>query len=222
MQRDCSGRPLRLFLTFYRPHRRLFALDLLFSLLSCLADLAFPYVSRQAMQNLLPLGLFRTFFAIMAALLAAYLLKAVFKYAVTVIGHQCGVLIEADMRQELFEHLQTMSFRFFDCNRTGVLMSRMTSDLFSITELAHHGPEYLLTAVVTLGGALAILAPICWQLALVLLLLVPLSLWITIRQRKRMNDANVAVKRRQAEINTVIESGISGVRTAKAFTNEAV
>ena len=222
MQRDCSGRPLRLFLTFYRPHRRLFALDLLFSLLSCLADLAFPYVSRQAMQSLLPLGLFRTFFAIMAALLAAYLLKAVFKYAVTVIGHQCGVLIEADMRQELFEHLQTMSFRFFDCNRTGVLMSRMTSDLFSITELAHHGPEYLLTAVVTLGGALAILAPICWQLALVLLLLVPLSLWITIRQRKRMNDANVAVKRRQAEINTVIESGISGVRTAKAFTNEAV
>ena len=152
MQRDCSGRPLRLFLTFYRPHRRLFALDLLFSLLSCLADLAFPYVSRQAMQHLLPLGLFRTFFAIMAALLAAYLLKAVFKYAVTVIGHQCGVLIEADMRQELFEHLQTMSFRFFDCNRTGVLMSRMTSDLFSITELAHHGPEYLLTAVVTLGG----------------------------------------------------------------------
>ena len=222
MQRDCSGRPLRLFLTFYQPHRRLFALDLLFSLLSCLADLAFPYVSRQAMQHLLPLGLFRTFFAIMAALLAAYLLKAVFKYAVTVIGHQCGVLIEADMRQELFEHLQTMSFRFFDCNRTGVLMSRMTSDLFSITELAHHGPEYLLTAVVTLGGALAILAPICWQLALVLLLLVPLSLWITIRQRKRMNDANVAVKRRQAEINTVIESGISGVRTAKAFTNEAV
>ena len=222
MQRDCSGRPLRLFLTFYRPHRRLFALDLLFSLLSCLADLAFPYVSRQAMQHLLPLGLFHTFFAIMAALLAAYLLKAVFKYAVTVIGNQCGVLIEADMRQELFEHLQTMSFRFFDCNRTGVLMSRMTSDLFSITELAHHGPEYLLTAVVTLGGALAILAPICWQLALVLLLLVPLSLWITIRQRKRMNDANVAVKRRQAEINTVIESGISGVRTAKAFTNEAV
>ena len=194
MQRDCSGRPLRLFLTFYRPHRRLFALDLLFSLLSCLADLAFPYVSRQAMQHLLPLGLFRTFFAIMAALLAAYLLKAVFKYAVTVIGHQCGVLIEADMRQELFEHLQTMSFRFFDCNRTGVLMSRMTSDLFSITELAHHGPEYLLTAVVTLGGALAILAPICWQLALVLLLLVPL-LWELVHdavQRRRVSIRQAA------------------------------
>ena len=222
MQRDCSGRPLRLFLTFYRPHRRLFALDLLFSLLSCLADLAFPYVSRQAMQNLLPLGLFRTFFAIMAALLAAYLLKAVFKYAVIVIGHQCGVLIEADMRQELFEHLQTMSFRFFDCNRTGVLMSRMTSDLFSITELAHHGPEYLLTAVVTLGGALAILAPICWQLALVLLLLVPLSLWITIRQRKRMNDANVAVKRRQAEINTVIESAMGVFHGGMEFTMSAM
>ena len=221
MHSNDSGRPLRQFLTYYRPHRRLFALDMLFALLSCAADLAFPYVSRQAMLRLLPLGLYRTFFAVMAALLAAYLLKAVFKYAVTVIGHRCGVLIEADMRQALFEHLQTMSFRFFDQNRTGVLMSRMTSDLFSITELAHHGPEYLLTAVVTLGGALALMAPICWQLTLVLLLLVPLSVWITMRQRRRMNDANVAVKRRQAEINTVIESGISGVRTAKAFTNEA-
>lgn len=221
MHSNDSGRPLRQFLTYYWPHRRLFALDMLFALLSCAADLAFPYVSRQAMLRLLPLGLYRTFFAVMAALLAAYLLKAVFKYAVTVIGHRCGVLIEADMRQALFEHLQTMSFRFFDQNRTGVLMSRMTSDLFSITELAHHGPEYLLTAVVTLGGALALMAPICWQLTLVLLLLVPLSVWITMRQRRRMNDANVAVKRRQAEINTVIESGISGVRTAKAFTNEA-
>ena len=153
MHSNDSGRPLRQFLTYYRPHRRLFALDMLFALLSCAADLAFPYVSRQAMLRLLPLGLYRTFFAVMAALLAAYLLKAVFKYAVTVIGHRCGVLIEADMRQALFEHLQTMSFRFFDQNRTGVLMSRMTSDLFSITELAHHGPEYLLTAVVTLGGA---------------------------------------------------------------------
>ena len=204
MHSNDSGRPLRQFLTYYRPHRRLFALDMLFALLSCAADLAFPYVSRQAMLRLLPLGLYRTFFAVMAALLAAYLLKAVFKYAVTVIGHRCGVLIEADMRQALFEHLQTMSFRFFDQNRTGVLMSRMTSDLFSITELAHHGPEYLLTAVVTLGGALALMAPICWQLTLVLLLLVPLSVWITMRQRRRMNDANVAVKRRQAEINTVI------------------
>ena len=97
MQRDYSGRPLRLFLTFYRPHRRLFALDLLFALLSCAADLAFPYVSRQAMQSLLPLGLFRTFFAVMAALLAAYLLKAVFKYAVTVIGHRKGSTLDENL-----------------------------------------------------------------------------------------------------------------------------
>ena len=93
MHSNDSGRPLRQFLTYYRPHRRLFALDMLFALLSCAADLAFPYVSRQAMLRLLPLGLYRTFFAVMAALLAAYLLKAVFKYAVTVIGHRCGVLI---------------------------------------------------------------------------------------------------------------------------------
>ena len=222
MQRDCSGRPLRLFLTFYRPHRRLFALDLLFSLLSCLADLAFPYVSRQAMQHLLPLGLFRTFFAIMAALLAAYLLKAVFKYAVTVIGHQCGVLIEADMRQELFEHLQTMSFRFFDCNRTGVLMSRMTSDLFSITELAHHGPEDLMISLLTIVGALAVMFTIEWRLALVVCVILPILLIVVITRRRKMSRVSRGVKKRTAAINAEIESSLSGIRTAKAFANEAV
>ena len=125
------------------------------------------------------------------------------------------------MRQALFEHLQTMSFRFFDQNRTACSPSRMTSDLFSITELAHHtrkvpahGGESRSAATRAHGADLL-------AATLVLLLLVPLSVWITMRQRRRMNDANVAVKRRQAEINTVIESGISGVRTAKAFTNEA-
>ena len=222
MQRDCSGRPLRLFLTFYRPHRRLFALDLLFSLLSCLADLAFPYVSRQAMQHLLPLGLFRTFFAIMAALLAAYLLKAVFKYAVTVIGHQCGVLIEADMRQELFEHLQTMSFRFFDCNRTGVLMSRMTSDLFSITELAHHGPEDLTISVITIVGALAVMFRIEWRMAIIVMAIIPVFLVVLVLLRGGMSRASVAAKQKTGAINAEIESGLSGIRTVKAFGNERI
>ena len=220
MQRDCSGRPLRLFLTFYRPHRRLFALDLLFSLLSCLADLAFPYVSRQAMQHLLPLGLFRTFFAIMAALLAAYLLKAVFKYAVTVIGHQCGVLIEADMRQELFEHLQTMSFRFFDCNRTGVLMSRMTNDLQEISELAHHGPEDIFLSVVMLIGAVIWLSTICVPLALILLIMLPCTVFITTRARLGLNRASQETRVKMGEINANVGTAISGVRVSRAYTGE--
>ena len=220
MKRNFHGKPFGIFLSYYKPHIKLLAIDLLCALLSCFADLAFPLASRSAMQTLLPERLYGTFFAVMAILLVAYLLKAVLSYIVTVVGHRCGVYLEADMREDLFTHLQTMSFRFFDQNRTGVLMSRMTSDLFAITELAHHGPENLLTSVVTLTGAILVLLSVRWELALVLLLLVPLFVWFTIRQRRRMNDTNVEVKRRQAEINAVIESGISGVRTAKAFTNE--
>ena len=220
MKRNFHGKPFGIFLSYYKPHIKLLAIDLLCALLSCFADLAFPLASRSAMQTLLPERLYGTFFAVMAILLVAYLLKAVLSYVVTVVGHRCGVYLEADMREDLFTHLQTMSFRFFDQNRTGVLMSRMTSDLFAITELAHHGPENLLTSVVTLTGAILVLLSVRWELALVLLLLVPLFVWFTIRQRRRMNDTNVEVKRRQAEINAVIESGISGVRTAKAFTNE--
>lgn len=220
MKRNFHGKPFGIFLSYYQPHVKLLAIDLLCALLSCFADLAFPLASRSAMQTLLPEQLYGTFFAVMAILLAAYLLKAVLSYVVTVVGHRCGVYLEADMREDLFTHLQAMSFRFFDQNRTGVLMSRMTSDLFAITELAHHGPENLLTSAVTLTGAILVLLSVRWELALVLLLLVPLFVWFTIRQRRRMNDTNVEVKRRQAEINAVIESGISGVRTAKAFTNE--
>ena len=222
MDRDFGQKPLKLFLSYYRPHRRLLAIDMLCVLLSSFADLAFPLASRSAMRTLLPERRYQAFFAVMAILFGAYLIKAVLRYVVTVVGHQCGVRIEADMREDLFTHLQDMSFSFFDRNRTGVLMSRMTSDLFAITELAHHGPENIVMALISLLGSILILFSIRWQLALVLLVLVPLFLWFVLAQRKRMNDTNVAVKRRQAEINAVIESGVSGVRTAKAFTNEDV
>ena len=156
----------------------------------------------------------------MGILFFAYIIKAVLRYVVTVVGHRCGVYMEADMREDLFTHLQDMSFSFFDQNRTGALMSRMTSDLFAVTEVAHHGPENILIAVVTLTGAIIVLFTIRWELALVLLILVPLSIWLSLTQRQRMKRTNIAVKQQQAEINAVIESGISGVRTAKAFANE--
>ena len=156
----------------------------------------------------------------MAILFGAYIIKAVLRYIVTVVGHRCGVYMEADMREDLFEHLQDMSFSFFDRNRTGELMSRMTSDLFAVTEVAHHGPENILIALVTLTGAIIVLFTIRWELALVLLLLVPLSIWLSLTQRQRMKRTNIAVKQQQAEINAVIESGLSGVRTARAFANE--
>ena len=220
MVRDYHKNPIRVFLTYYRPHRRLLAIDMCCVLVSSFANLLVPAASRSAMRELLPAGKYRAFFVVMALLLCAYLIKAVMSYTMTVIGHRCGMYMEADMREDLFEHLQDMSFSFFDQRRTGELMSRMTSDLFSVTEMAHHGPENIVLALVTLVGSVIIMMRIRWQIALVLLVLVPLSVWFTVSQRKRMMRTNVAVKRQQAEINAVIESGISGVRTAKAFANE--
>ena len=220
MKRDFSKNTLAVFLTYYRPHWRLLLIDMFCVLLSSIADLAFPLASRTAMRSLLPDAKYQAFFTVMGILFFAYIIKAVLRYVVTVVGHRCGVYMEADMREDLFTHLQDMSFSFFDQNRTGALMSRMTSDLFAVTEVAHHGPENILIAVVTLTGAIIVLFTIRWELALVLLILVPLSIWLSLTQRQRMKRTNIAVKQQQAEINAVIESGISGVRTAKAFANE--
>jgi len=215
-----STRAARVFISYYRPHWKLFLLDMVCALCIALIDLAFPYVSRMSMQNFLPNKLYSAFFCVMAALLIAYVLKAVMNYIVTAWGHLLGVRIEADIRRDLFAHMQRLSFSFYDKNRTGHLLSRMTGDLFEITELAHHGPEDLFISVVTIIGSIAIMFTIRWELALVLLALLPLFLIITFLLRKRLMAASVGVKKRLAGINGEVESSLSGMRTAKAFANE--
>ena len=211
---------LAVFFSFFKPHRGLFALDMSCAVAVAVIDLAFPYITRISMQTLLPEKLYTTFFVIMAAMFAAYILKGVMYYLITVLGHRMGVYIEADMRHAVFNHMQKLSFSFFDRNRTGALMSRITSDLFEITELAHHGPEDILISVLTIIGSLIVLAGIEWRLALVLAVCLPLLIMFTLSRRVSMKKANLEVKRQTAEINAAIESGISGIRTAKAFANE--
>ncbi len=211
---------LRRFIAYYGPHKKLFMLDLCCAFFMAAVDLAFPYVSRLAMQRLLPERLYQTFFLIMGALALAYVVRALLTYIVTYYGHLLGVRMEADMRRDLFTHLQKLSFRFYDNNRTGQLMSRVTTDLFDITELAHHGPEDLFISCVTVIGAIIIMLTINWKLALLLVLLVPVGVLFTILQRKRMMAASRQVKERQAGINAGLETSISGARVAKAFTNE--
>ena len=212
---------LAFFASYYRPHIRLFALDLFCALLIAGVDLAFPLVSRHALTNLLPNNEYNAFFLIIGALVLAYALRGVFTYIVTYWGHILGVRMEADMRHDLFTHMQRLSFKFYDKNRTGQLMSRVTTDLFEVTELAHHGPEDLFISLVTFIGAFIIMLTINWQLALVLIVLVPLTLLFTILQRRRMMAASRKVKERTAGINAGLESSISGARVAKAFTNES-
>jgi len=220
MEKDYSRRPLRVFLSYFRPHMRPFLLDMACAALVSVVDLVFPIVSRTAMQHLLPEKLFATFFAVIAVLLLAYVLKGVLYYVITVVGHGMGVLVEADMRRDVFQHMQRLSFSFYDKNRTGVLMSRVTNDLFDITELAHHGPENVLICGLTILGALIVMFFIRWELALVLAVVLPLCLLFTMHQRRRQQKASIEVRKKTAQINADIESGISGVRTAKAFANE--
>ncbi|MBQ5405085.1 MAG: ABC transporter ATP-binding protein [Oscillospiraceae bacterium] len=211
---------LKIFLRYLSRHKTLFFLDMSCAVLVAVIDLVFPYASRSAMNALLPQKLFGAFFAVMAVLVLSYVLKSVLYYVITVLGHKMGVLTEADMRRDLFAHLQELSFSFYDHNRTGVLLSRVVSDLFEVTELAHHGPENVLICSLSIVGALVMMFTIRWQLALVLSVALPLCVWFTLSQRIRMRKTNVEVKRKTAEITAAIESSISGVRTAKAFANE--
>ena len=219
-KKNYNAKPFSIFMSYIAGHKKLFGIDMLCALLVALIDLIFPYVSRYSMKVMLPNKLYATFFTVMAIMVLAYVLKAGLYYVITVIGHKMGVLVESDMRRDVFTHMQSLSFSYYDHNRTGVLMSRITSDLFEITELAHHGPENIVICTLTIVGALAVMFAMQWQLALVITLALPLCAWFTIKQRIKMKEANIEVKRKTAEIYSAIESSISGIRTAKAFANE--
>ena len=211
---------LRIFLSYFKPHKRLFILDMCCALMIAMIDLAFPYVSRWCMYQLLPRSAYRTFFVVMAVVFIAYILRSVFTYIICYYGHTFGILVEADIRRDLFRHMQELSFDYYDRNRTGQLMSRLTADLFDITELAHHGPEDIFISGVTIVGALIIMFTIQWQLALVIACIIPVFFLVVWKCRKSMQDASIKVKQRTATINADIESGLSGIKTAKAFANE--
>ena len=211
---------IRIFLSYFRPHWRLFLVDVCCAILVSVIDLVYPLVSRKAMYDLLPNRMFTVFFVVMGVVVLAYVLRAGLQYVIGYWGHTFGIRVEADIRRDLYNHIQTMGFDFFDRNRTGQLMSRLTSDLFELVELAHHGPEDLLTSASTILGSLVVMFTIEWRLALVVAIILPIFLAVVMHQRKAMRDASRAVKQKVAVINTDIESGLSGIRTAKAFANE--
>ena len=192
------------------------------AVLAAAIDLAFPMVSRHVMYTLLPDRLFHAFFAVMAAVFVCYALRSVCFYVMTYWGHTFGIRVETDIRADLFSHLQELDFEFYDQMRTGNLMSRLTGDLFEVTELAHHGPEDLLISVLTVVGSLTIMFTIEWRLALVVSVLIPIFLIITMMQHRNMSKTSTNVKKKLAGINTDIETSLSGMKTSKAFANEAV
>ncbi|MBE6806959.1 MAG: ABC transporter ATP-binding protein [Ruminococcaceae bacterium] len=211
---------IRRFVKYYKPYKGLFMMDLVCALLVAGVDLVYPLMSNYALKTLIPNDQVAAFVWLMAILLTAYLLRGFLQFVIAYWGHLLGVYMETDMRRELFGHLQKLSFRFYDKHRTGELMSRVVSDLFEVVELAHHGPEDLFISCITLAGSIIVMFTLQWKLALVITLLVPLLVVFTIWRRKRMGASSRKVKEKVAVINSNIESSISGVRTAKAFTNE--
>ena len=215
-----KGHALLEFAHYYKPHLGAFALDMGCALVIALVDILFPVITRKILYDYIPNQMMRTFILVVAAMLGLYVIRTAAQWVVTYIGHLMGVHIEADMRADIFAHMQKLGFSFYDKNRTGLLMSRVTTDLFDITELAHHGPEDLFISVVTLAGAFFVLFRIQPSLALVLMVSVPVIVVFVGMRREAMMRSSRAVKQRVAGINAEIESSISGIRVAKAFGNE--
>ena len=219
---------IKRFAAYYRPHIGMFLLDIGCATLVAAVDVAFPLLTNYLMKFLFPkietLGplphLLMLFGVLMGAILAAYLLRTAMLYLVNYRGHLLGVRIEADMRRDIFRHIQTLPFGFYDKIRTGKLLSRATTDLFEISELAHHGPEDFLISVLTILGAFVAMFCIEWRIALVMSVIMPLCIWFVMKTRYRMKSTSKSVKEQMANINAGIESSISGARVAKAFSNE--
>ncbi|NLI70295.1 MAG: ABC transporter ATP-binding protein [Firmicutes bacterium] len=212
---------LRRFASYYRPHWPLFILDFSSAFLMASLDLVFPVAVQWTIDHIIPQRNMALFLMIGAALLGLYLLRSLLEYIVNYWGHVLGVRIEFDMRQDLFDHIHKLSFRYFDHTKTGHIMSRLVNDLNEISELAHHGPEDLFIATITLCGAIVIMMTINWQLTLPILFLVVVMGWFAVKKNRQMQEAFRNVRLRVADINARVEDSISGVRVVKSFTNES-
>ncbi len=213
-------KPLKIFFSYYRPHLKLFIADMFCAFLIAVIDVAFPMFSRYALNELIPNHNLQMFVKLIIILLAGYVLRWLCNWFVIYWGHTFGVRVEQDMRRDVFNHLEKLPFRFFDSNRTGKIMARATTDLFDITELAHHGPEDFSIAVLTIFGSFFFLLKIRWELAVIVIVAFPIMLAIVIFSRRTLSLTSRRVKETTAEINASLESSISGIRVTKGFANE--
>lgn len=207
---------IKRFFGYYKPHKKLFIVDLICSFLISVANMFYPMVAREIMQAVELKHL--QFIIVWAIVLGViYIIKSVLTYIVGYWGHVLGVRIQGDMRVDLFRHIERLSFTFYDENKTGSVMSRLTSDLFEVSELAHHGPEDLFNSCLSIVGSLVILTTINGWLALAVLLYVPLMILFAGFARTKMNTAFTNSRKRVSELNAEIESSLTGIRVTKAY-----
>lgn len=211
---------IKKFIAYYKPHIKLFILDMVCAFLIAGIDLFFPSFTRTALDDYIPNGNVRGLITISIILGILFVLRALFNYVVNFWGHIVGVRMEYNMRKDIFSHIQTLSFSYFDKIRTGKIMSRIINDLREITELAHHGPEDLFISLVTLAGAFVILINIDWRLTLIIFTYIPFMVWFGMNKRIKMSKAFKRERKRIADVNAQLESSISGIRVVQSFTNE--
>lgn len=212
---------LKRFISYYRPHRRLFILDMLASLAVSLVGILYPIITRLMLNDLIPEKRYRTIILCGAGLLLLYIVRMLLNYFIQFYGHVMGVRMQAQMRSDMFRHLERLPYSFYDNHETGKIMSRMTNDLQDISELAHHGPENLITSTVSVIVSFTYLCTINWKLTLTIFICIPFLLAAALVLRRKMREAFRQSRISIAQINAALESSISGIRVTKAFTNQA-
>ncbi len=210
---------LKRFIAYYKPHKWALALDMLASLLISLIGMVYPVVTNRMLNDLIPNRLYRQVILAGVVVLVLYIIRMLLRYFVQYYGHVIGVRMQKQMRSDLFTHLEKLPYSYFDNHETGSIMTRLTSDLFEVSELAHHGPENLFICAVMIIGSFTYLCTIHVPLTLIIFACVPLMIVVAVVMRKRMRDAFSDRRKSNAVINAAIESSITGIRVTKAFTN---
>ncbi|MBQ8174457.1 MAG: ABC transporter ATP-binding protein [Clostridia bacterium] len=212
---------LKRFISYYKPHKKLLALDMLAALFISLIGMVYPIVTNEMLNDYIPNKRYAVIVIAGVIVLALYVLRMLLRYFVQYYGHMIGVRMQSAMRKDLFNHLQRLPFRFYDNNETGRIMTRITSDLFEVCELAHHGPENLLICTVMIVLSFIYLLSIDWILTLIIFCCVPILVVVTKHYRGAMKRAFDDRRKSNAVINAAVESSITGIRVTKAYTNSA-
>ncbi|WP_243186692.1 ABC transporter ATP-binding protein [Clostridium intestinale] len=207
------------FIKYYKPHKKLFAIDMFCAFLVSICDLFYPMITRNIINDYVPNQNLRLLVVWSITLIFIYALKLVLNYFIQYWGHVVGVRMQADMRKKIFKHLQKLPFNYFDNNKTGVIMSRIMNDLMEISELAHHGPEDLFISLIMLIGSFIVLCTINIPLTLITFAFIPVLIWYAIKKRIKMNDAFKKTRIEIGDVNASLENSIAGIRVSRAFTN---
>ncbi|MGL5351328.1 MAG: ABC transporter ATP-binding protein [Cetobacterium sp.] len=211
---------LKKFISYYKPYKKLFFLDLLAAITVSACDLIYPMLSRAAVNNYIPNKNYRAIVTLGVTLLGIYFIKLVCNFFMNYWGHVVGVRMQGDMRRDVYAKLQNFPIKYFDNTATGSIMSRIVNDLQEVSELAHHGPEDLFISIIMILGSFFLLLNINIPLTLIVFSVIPFIVWFTLNRRQKMTDAFSETREKIGAINSTLQNSISGIRVSKAFVNK--